>query len=238
MATVLPSVSNTVALRPPPTASILAGLMPQAGELVQGGIEVGDGEGDQALPTAGRIDNDVEPGRLGHLPHHLVHCDLDISASPEDALEEVPAGDEITHGHARESDLDVHGSRRYRAGYSTVTWGSAGPAAPVTQRRPVTHVPLGRRWCAASHRASRPAGARGAATDRPAGSSGTAAESSNPGASASGRSGTSACRSRKRPRAHKPTTWSGPQRRPARATASGGRAVVELDVPLQGVGQP
>ncbi len=108
MATVFPSGSNTVALRPPPTASTRAGLMPRPESSAKVGIEVGHREGDQAIAGTDGVDDDVEPGRLGHPPHHLVRGDLDVGGSSEDALEEVPAGGEIPDGYAREGDLDVH----------------------------------------------------------------------------------------------------------------------------------
>jgi hypothetical protein len=108
MATEFPSGSSTVALRPPPTASRRAGLMPRPESSAKRGIEVGDGEGDQAVPGAGAIDDDVEPGRLGHPPHHLVRGDLDVGDPSENALEEVPARGQNPDGYAREGDLDLH----------------------------------------------------------------------------------------------------------------------------------
>ena len=44
------------------------------------------------FPGTRGVDDDVEPRRLGHPPHHLVRGDLDVGDSSEDALEEVPAG--------------------------------------------------------------------------------------------------------------------------------------------------
>ena len=61
------------------------------------------------MPGPRRIDDHVEPGRVGQPPHHLVRVDDHVGGPADQALEEVPARRQLRHGHAGEGDLDVHG---------------------------------------------------------------------------------------------------------------------------------
>ena len=77
-ANVFPSESSTVALRPPPTASLRAGLMPR-------------------LPSSAKAaSRSVIERATKPFPARVM------------STEEVPAGGQIPDGYACEGDLDVH----------------------------------------------------------------------------------------------------------------------------------
>ena len=83
-ATELPSGSTTVALRSAsPTRSTPVGSIPRAPSSARVASRSAHRDRHQGVPGPGGVDHDVEPGRVGQAPHHLVLVDDDVGGAPK-----------------------------------------------------------------------------------------------------------------------------------------------------------
>ncbi len=125
-ATVLPSGSCSVALRPAvPTVFDTNGREPTRSQFGEGGVEVADRKsgGRQAGPCL--VDDHVEPGGVGQPPHDFALVRHDVRRTAEQMFEVRLAGGERGDGHRGEGDFDIHGLRRYCRAIP-----APGPAVP------------------------------------------------------------------------------------------------------------